>query len=539
MQQLLFGGELGLVLGGDLADQDVAGLDQRADAHEAALVEVAQGFFRATRDFAGELFLAELGLADLDLELLDVDRGEAVFDQQALIDDDRVFEVVAVEGHERDEDVLAERELALVGTTAVGDDLTLDHLVARTDDRLLVQAGAFVEALVLAQRIDARADGDLLGVDRRDGAFLFGDDDHRRGLGDLAFHAGGDDRRLGDEQGHGLAHHVRTHEGAVGVVVLEEGDQRGGNADHLLRRDVGVGHFADRDFGELAGKADLDDVVLDLAVGVGGHRRLGDLGFGLFIGHQVVDVLGDDAVDHLAVGRREESVLVDGAVDGERNDQADVGAFRGFDRADATVVRRMHVAHFEAGTLAVQTARPEGRQATLVRQLREQVRLVDDLRQLAALEEVLDRAVDRLVVEQVARSESSSDVFLLEVTAELLLDRTTQLEHRGAQLVAEQVGDRTHAAVAEMVDVVELAGGAVRADQRQQVGQGRVVVLDGEDARLAFELELAVDTEAADGAEVVARLVEEAVLEELADLGLVGGIARAQATIDAQQRFLV
>ena len=48
------------------------------------------------------------------------------------------------------------------------------------------------------------------------------------------------------------------------------------------------------------------------------------------------------------------------AVDGQRGDEADVGAFRRFDRADSAVVRNVHVAHFEAGALAVQAAGTQG-----------------------------------------------------------------------------------------------------------------------------------------------------------------------------------
>ncbi len=172
-------------------------------------------------------------------------------------------------------------------------------------------------------------------------------------------------------------------------------------------------------------------------------------------------------------------------------------------------------------------------------QLAEQVRLVDDLRELAALEEVLHRAVDGLVVEQVARRERLGEVLGLQVAGELLLHGAAQLEHGGAQLVAEQVGDRAHAAVAEVVDVVGLAGGAVGADQGEQVVERAQVVVDRQDAALGRALELAVDAEAADRAEVVALLVQEAVLEELAHLLLVGGVARAQAAVDAQQRLVV
>ena len=55
---------------------------------------------------------------------------------------------------------------------------------------------------------------------------------------DHAFHAGADERRFGANQRHRLALHVRAHQRAVGVVVLEERDQRRGDRNELLRRHV-------------------------------------------------------------------------------------------------------------------------------------------------------------------------------------------------------------------------------------------------------------------------------------------------------------
>ena len=115
-QQLLFRRQLGLALRRDLADEDVARLHLGADAHDARLVEVLEGLLADVRDVARDLFLAELGVAGDALELLDVDRGEDVVLDQALGDEDRVFEVVAAPRHERDHHVLAERQLALLAS---------------------------------------------------------------------------------------------------------------------------------------------------------------------------------------------------------------------------------------------------------------------------------------------------------------------------------------------------------------------------------------------------------------------------------------
>jgi hypothetical protein len=57
----------------------------------------------------------------------------------------------------------------------------------------------------------------------------------------------------------------------------------------------------------------------------------------------------------------------------QRVDQTDVRAFRRFDRADTAVMRRVHVADFEARALARQTARAKRRETPLVRDLRERL----------------------------------------------------------------------------------------------------------------------------------------------------------------------
>ena len=145
--------------------------------------------------------------------------------------------------------------------------------------------------------------------------------------------------RLGLEEGHALALHVRAHERAVGVVMLEEGDHPGGDRDHLLRGDVHVVDLGGADLEEFAvlSDGDLADevaLVVDLGVGLGD-----DLGL-LLVGGQVVDLVRGAAVLDGAVRRLDEAELVHAGVGRKRVDQADVRAFGRLDRADAPVVRR-------------------------------------------------------------------------------------------------------------------------------------------------------------------------------------------------------
>jgi hypothetical protein len=162
----------------------------------------------------------------------------------SLADDDRVLEVVAVEGVERDEDVLADGELALQRRGAVGDDLALLDLLAepsrsasgsgrsarsgpRTSQRVLVGVvddDALASTYVTVppawpSRPCPSTARDLLSMP-------------------VATQGGSTHQR------HGLALHVRAHQRPVGVVVLEERDQRRRHAHDLLGRDVDVLHLA-------------------------------------------------------------------------------------------------------------------------------------------------------------------------------------------------------------------------------------------------------------------------------------------------------
>ena len=58
--------------------------------------------------------------------------------------------------------------------------------------------------------------------------------------GDLLLESRADERRARIEERHRLALHVRAHQRAVRVVVLEERNERGGDRDELLGRHVHV-----------------------------------------------------------------------------------------------------------------------------------------------------------------------------------------------------------------------------------------------------------------------------------------------------------
>ncbi len=238
-------------------------------------------------------------------------------------------------------------------------------------------------------------------------------------------------------------------------------------------------------------------------------------------GIQDPDFVDHRALDHLLVRALDEAVIVDARKAGERRNQTDVRAFRRFDRADAAVVRRVHVAHFEAGALAGQTAWSKGRETPLVRDLRERIGLIHELRKLARSEEFADGRHHRLGVHQVVRHGRRH--FL--VDRHLFLDGALHAHQADAELVFEQFAHRAHAAVAEVIDIVHRADALA---QFQQVADGVVEIFGMQDARIVIRavgllahrrlgriVNLDRELHAAHAREIVLARVEEHALEQL------------------------
>ncbi len=210
------------------------------------------------------------------------------------------------------------------------------------------------------------------------------------------------------------------------------------------------------------------------------------------------------------------------------------GPFRRLDGADAAVVGGVNVADLEAGPLAGEASGSEGRETPLVRDLAERVRLVHELRELRGAEELLDHRRDRLGVDQVVRHERLD---LLQAHA--LLDGALHADETDPVLVLEQLAHRPDAAVAEVVDVVDvpILGAVLQIDEEADhlehvaLGEHRVV------ERL-LDAELVVELEPADLGEVVALRVEEEVVEEGCRGVRRRRIARAKPAVDLHHRLL-
>ena len=472
-----------------------------------------------------------------------MDRGEHVILHDAFADQDRVFVIVPVPRHEGDEAVAAQRQLAEIGRGTVGDDVTSFDRVAHLHQRTLVDAGILVRTLELLQRVDVHAR--LAGFDLADGA------DHDAGRVDLVdhaaarrgdrgariarhglFHAGADPGRFRLHERNGLALHVGAHQRAVGVIVFQERNERGTDRDELLGADVHQRDVFARRHQVVAALTRRDQLFHEAAILVEFGGRLRDGVLLLFHRGQVDHLVGDLVIRHHAIRRFDEAVFVDAREGRERVDQTDVRAFRRFDRADTAIVSRVNVADFEACALTRQTARPERGDAALMRHFRKRVGLVHELRKLAGAEELAHGSHGGLGVDEIVRHHRA-DID----RAHALLHGALHAQQADAVLVFQQLAHRTHAAIAEIVDVVDFALAVLKVHQLLHHREDVFLAQRGNGV-LGIEVEAHVELHAADGRQVVAVAIEEQAFEQRFGGFLGRRLARTHDLVDRLQTFV-
>ena len=315
--------------------------------------------------------------------------------------------------------------------------------------------------------------------------------------------------------------------------MLQEGNQGSRDRNHLNRRQGDVINLLGRHLLEVLAVANRNQIGLDASIGFGGDVTRGHPHFVLSVSRQVdgITVFDDHSVLHLPERGLDEAVLIHPGVGGQGVDQTGVRAFRRLDRAETAVMGGMDITDSKAGALPGETTRSKGRNAALVGQLSQRVRLIHELAQLAGAEELLDRRHQWLGVHQLRRGER---IGLAD--RHPLLDDSLEAVEAHPHLVLQQLAHGTNAAVAQVIDVVEAGATDIQLEV-DQVVEGGEHVLMGEGAHRVGdgEAELFVDLVATNPAEVVALGVEEAGLQELLTAAHRGWFTRTQFLVKLQQ----
>ena len=198
---------------------------------------------------------------------------------------------------------------------------------------------------------------------------------------------------------------------------------------------------------------------------------------------------------------------------------------------DVTDSRRHVGTTAGTGLVAGEAAGAERRETTLVREARERVGLVHELRELRGAEELLDGSVNRPDVdERVGR-----DVIGV-LRDHALADDTLHATHANTELVLHELAHRTDTTVAKVVDVIDGLG-RVAIVQREQVAKGAHDVLARKDAlgRVDVKAKLLVYLITADLGKVIALAAEVHAVEERGGVVPRGRLTRALTTVDLQE----
>ena len=152
-QELFFWRRIGLTLRRDLTNQDIAWLDACTDADDTILIEVLGSVVADVGNIAGKLFETALGFAHFEGVLIDVNRGEEVFTDEAFVEHNSILIVVTLPRHVSHLDVATESKLTSLSGVPFGEDIASFDTLSLEADRTEVDRGALVGLAELRQAV--------------------------------------------------------------------------------------------------------------------------------------------------------------------------------------------------------------------------------------------------------------------------------------------------------------------------------------------------------------------------------------------------
>ena len=167
-------------------------------------------------------------------------RSQDVLTDYTLIQHNGILVVVTFPRHVSHQQVLAQCQFAIFRRVTFSQNLSLSYTLAfftngtKVNRHILIGTTPLRDVVFLQSRFKAyelfvfRAvvqDTDSRSIHKVDHAIAFCSDLRAGIMCQLAFNACTHNRRLASQQWNSLTHHVRTHQGTVGIIMLQEGNQ--------------------------------------------------------------------------------------------------------------------------------------------------------------------------------------------------------------------------------------------------------------------------------------------------------------------------
>ena len=173
------------------------------------------------------------------------------------------------------------------------------------------------------------------------------------------FHTGSYQRSLRSQTWHRLFLHVRTHQGAVGIIVIQKRNHRGGHGESLVGSHVHIIHIHTFNHSWVTVYTHFYIFINYLTLGINVSGGMGNLEVFLFQSIHITNLISNHAVFYFGIGRFNHAKIIYLGINGKSQDQTNVWSFGSMDRANASVVRRVNVTDFKARSLASKPARSE------------------------------------------------------------------------------------------------------------------------------------------------------------------------------------
>ena len=373
-KQFLFGCRIRLALRSNLTYYNITGLDVRTDADDTVLVQIFGSIFAHVRNIGGQFLHTALGVAYFKQVLYHVNRGEHIFTNNTLAQDDSILVVVTLPRNVCHLQVLTECQFTVLRSETFRQNLTFLHLVAFANNRMKVDRGVLVGLLEFRQFIFflCRLEGYKLflfstvitntyriGIHKGYFAFAFRLYLRTRVTNQLTLNTCSDNRCFRTQQGYTLTHHVRTHQSTVGIIMLQERNQGCRNRSNLRGRYVHRVNLLRLYNREISFITSLYLIHQELAVLVQRRITLRYRHILFVLSREVHDMLVikvNHTVLRLTVRSLNETKIIDLSVYTERRDKTDIRTFRCLNRTETTIVCIVYVTHLESGTVTTQTA---------------------------------------------------------------------------------------------------------------------------------------------------------------------------------------
>ena len=252
-KQLFFRRRVRLAFRSNLTNQNITRLDTGTYTHNTILVKVFGSLFTYIRNIRSQLFHTALRFTNFQRVFLYVYGSQKVFANHTFVQYDSVLIVVSLPRHVGNQQVLTQSKLALFGRVTLGKDLSLRHTLTflanrtKVNRHVLVGTTPFGNSIFFQCRFEAYKlflfrtivqNADSRSIYKVNHTFALSSNLRTRVTCKLTFDTCTYNRSFTLQQRNCLAHHVRSHQRTVSIVMFQERNQRCCNRGNLLWRYV-------------------------------------------------------------------------------------------------------------------------------------------------------------------------------------------------------------------------------------------------------------------------------------------------------------